>query len=378
MRLAWCRAAPTSLSLPFDDTAALIAELTTDHDVTVFDRGNIHDLVRLAFRQPFDLHVYELTGSDDEAFLWPYVMHYPGLLRLRTASLHHSRATALTRQRRDADRRVELLFGQGDLSGPPVLVSRAVVVSDDYVSAALRRSYPGARVRVAPLGLGSSSVESPTPTPSDDLRVGVLGHASLRSIQDAVDRARRNGGRVRLVAATSPDHVLRDADVVLVLPWPPADDLTSAIAAMAHGRPIVLFDTVSTAAWPTFDPQTWLSRGLAADGDPIAIAIDPRDEEHSLAIALRRLASDTALRDRLRHAAYRWWQQHATLQHAATAWRRILAEAATLPAPSLPSGFPAHLTADGTARAREILADFGVEVDFMKEAGGGDREAGMG
>lgn len=366
MRLAWSRAASTSLSDPLDDTAALIAELTPDHDITRFDRRNIHDLVRLAFRQPFDLHVYELTGSDDDAFLWPYVMHYPGLVRLRTASLHHSRATALGRQRRDADRRAELLFGRGDLSGPPLVVSRAIVVADDYVAEAWRRSYPGAHISVAPIGLGSPRhVEIPTPTPGEDLRVGILGHVCRRSIEHAVSRARASGSRVRLLAQTSPDQLLRDADVVLVMPWPPADDLTAAIAAMAHRRPIVLFDTVSTAGWPTLDPQTWLPRGLTSDGDPIAIAIDPRDEEHSLAIALRRLAADGALRDRLRDAAHRWWQQHATIQHAVTAWRRILDEAASIAPPPSPSGFPAHLTADGTARAREWLAPFGVSVDFL-------------
>jgi len=127
MRLAWCRAA-TDLSCRIDDTAALIDELRAHHDMTVFDRRTMHDLVRLSFRQPFDLHVFEL--ADDDEVVWPYVMHYPGVIRVRSNSLHHSRAASLLRQRRGADRKAELAFGNGDLSAAPILVSRLVVVAD--------------------------------------------------------------------------------------------------------------------------------------------------------------------------------------------------------------------------------------------------------
>lgn len=374
MRLAWCRmaqtsacrAAPTSLSDRLDDTRTLINELAAHHDITALDRSNIHELVRLAFRQPFDLHIYELADADDEAFLWPYVMHYPGLVRLRTASLHHSRATALARQRREDDRRIELRFGRGDLSAPPVLASRVVVVADEHIAAALRREYPTARIRVAPLGLapgnrpdvGRSSV-------GGALRVGVLGHAMRPTIERAVERVRHAGYDIEQMPDPSPDRVLRDAAVVLWMPWPPVDDLAPAVAALADARPLVTFETEATAAWPALDPQTWLPRGIHTAEDPIAITIDPRDEEHSLATALRRLAADHSLRDQLSRAAQAWWRQHATVERASAAWRAILDEAASLTPPPLPQGFPPHLTSDGTARAREILGEFAVHVDFL-------------
>ena len=47
------------------------------------------------------------------------------------------------------------------------------------------------------------------------------------------------------------------------------------------------------------------------------------------------------------------------------AWRSILADAATLPPPPRPFNWPGHLTADGTERARELLAEFGATVDFL-------------
>jgi hypothetical protein len=161
--------------------------------------------------------------------------------------------------------------------------------------------------------------------------------------------------------------VLDEADVVLFLPWPPSDDLTPAVAALADGRPLVMFETHASAGWPMLDPQTWLTRGIDVSDAPIAIAIDPRDESHSLALALRRLAADPALRDELGRSAHDWWQRHATVAHAVDAWTAIVEDAAALAAPRHPRDWPAHLTADGTARARALLAPFGASVDFLEE-----------
>jgi hypothetical protein len=97
----------------------------------------------------------------------------------------------------------------------------------------------------------------------------------------------------------------------------------------------------------------------------VLISVDPRDEEHSLSLALRRLANDPALRDALSSAAHDWWQQHATLDHAVRVWRSLIAEAVAVPVPSLPPNFPRHLTADGTERARELLGEIDVMVDFL-------------
>jgi len=193
----------------------------------------------------------------------------------------------------------------------------------------------------------------------------VLGHVLRQTIVQAVRRAIQSGASVELMAETSPDAVLRDADVILWLPWPPSDDLIPAIAAMSSGRPLVVFETESSAGWPTLDPQTWLTRGIDARERSIAIAIDPRDEEHSLALALRRLALDPSLAADLGRAAQAWWGEHATLSHAVTAWRTALQEAASLAPPGHSEDWPPHLTADGTARARAILGEFGVAVDFL-------------
>ena len=362
MRLAWCR------STAHRDTAALIAELRSRHDITLFDRRTVHDLVRLDFRQPFDLCVYELADTDDDAFLWPYVMHYPGIVRLRSASLHHSRGTWLARHSRGRDREAELAFGRGDLTASAIVASRVVVVADAYHAAALEREYPDATIRVAPIGLNGAAahrLKGDTKTP-DEMSIGVLDRPLRHTIVEAVARARGAGARLELLDGSSPDRVLDEADVVLFLPWPPSDDLTPAVAALADGRPLVMFETHASAGWPMLDPQTWLTRGIDVSDAPIAIAIDPRDESHSLALALRRLAADPTLRDELGRSAHDWWQRHATVAHAVDAWTAIVEDAAALAAPQHPRDWPAHLTADGTARARELLAPFGASVDFLE------------
>ncbi|HEY1306093.1 MAG TPA: hypothetical protein VGF24_21215 [Vicinamibacterales bacterium] len=373
MRLAWCRPA-TGLSDRLDDSAALVDELRSHHDITRLDQSSMHELVRLDFRQPFDLVVYELADTDDHAFLWPYVLHYPGLVRLRSASLHHSRATSLARQRRGDDRRAELAFGRGDLSVAPLVASRLVVVHDEYLAASLRPEYPHAQLRVVPLGWGRESLFAGgslkiDSRPHSPLRIGLLGHAPRQTIVHAVRRAMQSGASLELMAGASSDAVLRDADVIVALPWPPCDDLIPAIAAMSSGRPLVISETESSAGWPTLDPQTWLPRGIAARERPIAVAIDPRDEEHSLALALRRLAADPSLAANLGGAAQAWWREHATLSQAVTAWQAALQEAASLAPPRHGEDWPPHLTADGTARARAILGEFAVTVDFLGQTG---------
>src|SRR5262245_51116149 len=366
MRLAWCRPS-TGLSDPLDDSATLVAELRSHHDITVLDESSIHELVRLDFRQPFDLQIYELADTDAHAFLWPYVVHYSGLVRLRSASIHRSRASSLARQRRGDDQRVELAFGRGDLSVVPLIASRLVVVHDEHLAYSLRREYPQAQIRTVSLGWGRESwFGNRTAKHDSPLRIGVLGHSPRQTIVRAVRRAVDSGASVELMSDTSTDRVLRDADLILALPWPPNGDLIPAIAAMSCGRPLVVFETESSAGWPTLDPQTWLPRAIDARERPIAVAIDPRDEEHSLALALRRLGADRELRGALASAAFEWWDHHATLAHAVTAWQAVIKEAASLLPGTLPPDWPRHLSADGTARAREILGDFALSVDFLR------------
>jgi hypothetical protein len=193
----------------------------------------------------------------------------------------------------------------------------------------------------------------------------VLGSEPRDTMERALQRARDGGAAAELLVDVSPERVLHEADVILALRWPSSGEpLTAALAGMAAGKPVVVFEMETTADWPALDPQTWQPRGYTGR-DPIAVSIDPRDEEHSLMLAIRTLSADRALRDRLGAAGRDWWRAHHTVSAAADAWRQLLAEAATLEAPPRPADWPAHLNADGTEGARRILAEFDQRVDFL-------------
>jgi hypothetical protein len=132
------------------------------------------------------------------------------------------------------------------------------------------------------------------------------------------------------------------------------------LAALAAGKAVVTMEMEATAEWPAIDPQTWRPRGLSVKDAPIAVTIDPRDEEHSLMLAVRRLSSDSELREQLGLAGHAWWQKNATPAHAAAAWMQILQEAATLEPPRRPDDWPTQFGADGTELARAILGEFGL------------------
>ncbi|HLG58398.1 MAG TPA: hypothetical protein VI485_23845 [Vicinamibacterales bacterium] len=373
MRLAWFRPA-TQVSERLDDTAALVADLRSDHEIECFDQSRAPDFVRLDFRRQFDVSVFELADTEQHAFVWPYLLHYPGVLRLRSLSLHESRSASLRRQRQSGDRAAELAFSQYELLGAPLLASRLAVVSDPHLAASLQRDYPRARLRFAPIGLGSEWGQSrgqswgqsrgqsrgltPGLTP-----IGTLARMSL--VRRAVDRANYAGARLELLTDTSPERVFADAEIVVDLEWPASGEQATTLAAMAAGKPIIVLETERTARWPALDPQTWRPRGLPGE-QPIVVSVDPRDEEHSLSLALRRLGEDEGLREALGTAAHAWWRTHATVAHAADAWREILRDAASLAPPPRPADWPAHLTADGTERARQILGELGTGVDFVR------------
>src|SRR4029079_10168984 len=127
----------------------LVSALGDEHEIVVFDEARAHDFIRFEFRTPFELCIYEVADTQQHAFVWPYLLHVPGVLRLRSLSLHDSRTEALRRQHRERDRVLELAFGDWDLITAPVLASRMTVVSDAHAAARLQRAFPIAPIRVA-------------------------------------------------------------------------------------------------------------------------------------------------------------------------------------------------------------------------------------
>jgi hypothetical protein len=378
MRVAWFRPAPVQDR--FDDLAPVIGGLSEAHTVDVVDARSAHDFVWRAAHGRYDLPVYELDDTPAHQYMWAYLLHYPGVLALRSSRLHEGRARSLAHQRRDEDRLAEMAFadgtGRSDPPWPllrgawstwrvPVLASRLTVVADDALASDVREACPDTRVVVTPTGVPDPS---PGPAPSlhtAGIRVQLTGGVSTKTIGAALHRAQQAGAAPMTMVAGEPDA----ADVVIATQWPTfGRPLTAALSGFAAGRVVIVAETASTAHWPTLDPQTWQPRsfsiGAGSPDAPIAISIDPRDEEHSLMRALVRLSNDAGLRASLGHAARGWWERHATVTRAVDAWRRVLADGVTLPPPPRPSGWPAHLDDDGSRLAREMLAPFGVDFQL--------------
>jgi hypothetical protein len=96
------------------------------------------------------------------------------------------------------------------------------------------------------------------------------------------------------------------------------------------------------------------------------VSIDILDEDHSLALALRRLALDATLRAALGREARAWWSAHHTLGHMADDYRRVISQALARSAPAVRPQWPAHLLDDGSQRARTVAREFGVSIDVLE------------
>jgi glycosyltransferase involved in cell wall biosynthesis len=178
------------------------------------------------------------------------------------------------------------------------------------------------------------------------------------------------------------DRAILDSDVCLCLRWPTNREASGPwIRALAAGKPTVINDLVHLVDLPTLDPRTWdvqVASTAAADAtrtwrreEAIAVAIDILDEDHSLALAMRRLALDPGLRADLGAAARRRWAAGHTVRHMADDYERAMQAAAAAPAP-VPSEragrpLPPHVTVDGTALVRRLAAEVGVAVDFLAD-----------
>jgi hypothetical protein len=378
MRLAWFRSRSVDAADRLDPTAAVI-RLLHNHDIDVITAARAHDFVWRNHHDPVDLCVFELDAGTDAAFIWPYLFRYPGVLAISGASLHNGRAALLEQQDRGADYHAEFTFNEGH--APPeryrrlprgswpmhraaISASRLVVVPDRALAARLQADYADARVRYVPLGIEAGEATA-VPAPGRPLRCAVFGAGRTTLAARAAERATAGALPLDIIEASGADD-LDACDVVAALTWPAhGESLMPALAGLAAGKPTIVFDTEATADWPTLDPQTWRPRGSAGSTPPIAIAIDPRDEEHSLMLALRRLAGEPGLRDSLSQAGRKWWLANATLTKAVRGWEEAIEEGLRVTPPARPADWPPHLSADGTAGTRALLERFGVEVDFL-------------
>lgn len=163
------------------------------------------------------------------------------------------------------------------------------------------------------------------------------------------------------------DHIAA-CDVTLNLRWPTARETSGPwLQALAAGRPTIVTDLVHQADVPSLDPRTWRENGLWEEGaltpkaqspKPVCVAIDLLDEDHSLRLAMRRLASDAALREQLGATAREWWAREHSLDAMVADYERVMRDAAARPEPDV--DLPAHMRNPGDRKTRALLESFGL------------------
>ena len=373
MRIAWFRPSGAADGNG-DHLADVIAAIGAAHDIECVDKRGAHDFVWRYARGAFDLCVYELDNTARHQYMWPYLLHYPGVLALQSATVHDARRARLVHEGRQADYRTEIAFaggpshvrppwhlarGQWPMLRIPVTASRLTADADAALAGDLASTIPGTAVRTVTSGVSDPFPSGYTRPRRDAQTVTVtIGEPSRGEVvRRAVTRLLAEGAPIALAAHGQE----ADADVVAAVRWPlQGRPPLPALRAMAAGRCVIVAETHATAGWPAWDPQTWRPRD-GSPGAPAVVSVDPRDEEHSLLLALRRLGADGTLRMELGTAARAWWATHATVDRAAASWLPVLSDAAGLPDPGRPEGWPAHLDADGSSLTRQILAQCGVE-----------------
>jgi hypothetical protein len=95
----------------------------------------------------------------------------------------------------------------------------------------------------------------------------------------------------------------------------------------------VFIDTGAMADVPALDPRSWRP---ADRRPPIGVALDILDEDHSLRLALYRLAIDRALREQLGRAAQSYWRRHHTLDRMTADMTMAIERAMVADEPSRP------------------------------------------
>ena len=246
--------------------------------------------------------------------------------------------------------------------------SRHGIMEDDVVFTAFGKVTPEKRVREAMRALKAVMESAP--------------HAHLMVTGEAVDyydlhsEAERLGlsGRVTFsgyLADEDIDDYLAASDVCLCMRWPSSRETSASwLRCLAAGKPTISTDLVHTVDIPTLDPRNWsvltglsaiVRENTASSGEtgPVGVSIDILDEDHSLKLAIRRLATDEKLRAMLGSNARALWSERFRLEGMVAGYRRVVARLLQAP-PAAASGLktlPLHLRASGAEHAESIVSE---------------------
>jgi len=424
MRIAWFSPLPPAKTGIAGYSASILSRLDgSGLDIDRYEQTNAHDFVWRHRRSPYDLVVYQMGNSAWHDYMWAYLFHYPGLVVLHDARLHHARARHLLLTRRRDDYRAEFAYnhphanpaaaeyvpeglrGAGFYLWPMVravvATARMVAVHNEFVAQELRDAHPAARVERIHLGVSEvtqsassgNRIRSRYGIPSGSVVFLAFGLVTaekrvepmLRAFKalasgpadphlllvgaseffqiDALLAELQLTDRVHMAGYVADDLVpdyLAAADVVVSLRWPTAQETSASwVQSLAAAKPTIVTSLPHTATVPTLDASTW--RSTRQSLEPVAVSVDLLDEDAALLAAMSRLAEDGPLRDRLGRAAQEYWKMEHHVDRMVDDYRRVIATAASSPTPRV-AGLPAHLTNDYGALAASIANEIGVDL----------------
>jgi glycosyltransferase involved in cell wall biosynthesis len=190
-------------------------------------------------------------------------------------------------------------------------------------------------------------------------------------------RALGIGGRVTFAGYlpdSEIDDYLRASDVCVCTRWPTSRETSASwLRCLAAGKPTISTDLVHTLDIPTLDPRDWSvldarlksrpTDGTAAVGNtpigPVGVSIDILDEDHSLRIAVHRLATDATLRTTLGNNARALWAERFRLATMVAGYQEAIARALEMkiPDPETRPILPLHLRSSGSEHAESLIRE---------------------
>ncbi|MBA3295883.1 MAG: glycosyltransferase family 4 protein [Acidobacteria bacterium] len=391
------------------------------YDLTVFQMGNSshHDFIwPYLFRYPglavlHDAHLH----------------HARAAALLRTNRAAHYRAEFTANDPKVSPDLAELavagfdshLYYRWPMTRLAVDASRVTAVHAGLMASAIRHGSPGATVETIRLGHGTevsddqalearARIRRRHGIPGDAVLFGVVGGLSpdkrLPQILHALAAVRVYAPTARLLLAGAPAHHYdvagdvarrglapfvtmtgyletdRDVtdhiaacDVSLNLRWPTAREVSGPwLRALGAGRPTITIDLAHMADVPSLDPRTWTVSHTAAltsaAPGPVTVALDIMDEDHSLRLAMRRLATDPELRARLGAGARQYWRREYSPASMLADYRAVIRKAINPPMrrpdPARVAR-PLHLADSGDALLGKLLAPFAPAADLWSK-----------
>jgi glycosyltransferase involved in cell wall biosynthesis len=188
------------------------------------------------------------------------------------------------------------------------------------------------------------------------------------------------GDRVTFVGYVPDDKIddyLSASDVCLCMRWPTSRETSASwLRCLAAGKPTISTDLVHTVDVPTLDPRDWsVLAGLKAgttneaeerdqvgpfdNSKPVGVSIDILDEDHSLKLAIRRLATDEKLRATLGINARALWMERFRLDRMVAGYQSTITQAIATTArrSGLAAALPEHLRSTGAEHAESLVRE---------------------